>query len=106
MGHPKIELRVVGSSTLWWGAGNLCPQAATCEHLGHVIGIGAQNGLQSIGLTQQLGHGTRVLSHVLCSLTLALLIEKPGQVLTQAELHLQAPQGTVKPVQEREEGQV
>ena len=93
---------MAGSSTLW--VGNICPQAATCEHLGHVIGIGTQDGLESIGLTQQLGHSAGVLPHVLRSLALALLVENPGQVLTQPELHLQAPQGAVKPVQEREQG--
>lgn len=98
MGHPD---RPQGGGVLYplgWGRRQSLPSRATCEHLGHVVGIGAQNGLQPIGLTQQLGHGARVLPHILRFLTPALLIEEPGQVLTKAELHLQAPQGTVKPV--------
>lgn len=92
---------MVGSSTLW--VGNVCPHAAKCGHLCHVVCVGAQDSLESIGLTQQLGHGTGILPHILRSLALALLVEKPGQVLTQPELHLQAPQGAVKPVQEKEQ---
>lgn len=92
---------MAGPSTL--SVGHVCPQAAPGGHLGHVVGVGTQDSFESIGLPQQLGHGTWVLSHILGSLALALFIKEPSQVLTKAEFHLQAPQGTVKPIKEREQ---
>lgn len=89
-GHP---LEQVGAQLLELHSGHFCFEVHVVHQaldLGHVVGVGAQDGFESVGLTEQLGHRPRVLSHVLCSLAFALLIEKPGQVLPQPELHLQA----------------
>lgn len=67
-------------------------------YLCHVVCVGAQDSLDTIGLTQQLGHGPGVLPHILRFLALALLVEKAGQVLSQPEFHLQATQSAVKAV--------
>lgn len=64
-------------------------------HLGCELCVGAEHRLQSLGLLEELGHGPVVLPHVL--LGLLLLVEQCGQVVPEAQIHLEAPQATVKP---------
>lgn len=68
-----------------------------------MISIGTQDGFEPIGFPKQFGHGSGVFSNISGFLALALLIEELGQVLSQPKLHLQATQGAVKSVQEKEQ---
>lgn len=68
--------------------------------LRHVVGVGAQDGFQAVGLLQQLGHGPRVLPDVLGGV---LVVKEFRQVVPETQLHLQTSQGTVKPERKNEQ---
>ena len=64
-------------------------------HLGHEVYVCTEHRLEPLSLFEELGHGPVVLPHIF--LALLLLVEQFGQVVLESQVHLKAPQPTVKP---------
>lgn len=64
-------------------------------HLGHEVHVCTKHRLEPLSLFEKLGHGPVVLPHIF--LAFLLCVEQFGQVVPESQVHLEAPQPTVKP---------